>query len=437
MNSSENKTFCPYPWIHVMTQPTGTMSWCCVARDNIKDSEGRSMIVDKHNGSMSAAWNSKHMAEVRQQMYEGKEVKGCEHCYYLESVGQESYRTGYIRDWMAGDMGKDIERRIEESKNNDWKVKDDPVYLDFRLGNLCNLKCRMCQPQNSSQIYREFQKIMKEDDTFEPLAKQYNWGYMGEVIPEWWDSPSFLHDVIKWMPNLKKMYFTGGEPTVIERNYWIMEKAIEMGVSENMEIMFNTNCTNLRKDWQEMIGKFNNVTACLSIDATEGLIEYIRTNTKWDVAKKNIDFYISHPKVRTLIFSPVIQTLNIFDLEHLILYVEDLQQKTPDKRLWISYLICDYPPLLDIRIIPHELRKPAIERIEWLLEQPFKIYEQPQNKRGLEMVLNILKTADIENAEQLRKDFFEYMAKLDKPRNQDLLTSVPALKPLGDYVNKG
>jgi hypothetical protein len=278
---------------------------------------------------------------------------------------------------------------------------------------------------------------MKEDDTFEPLAKQYNWGYMGEVIPEWWDSPSFLHDVIKWMPNLKKMYFTGGEPTVIERNYWIMEKAIEMGVSENMEIMFNTNCTNLRKDWQEMLGKFNNVTACLSIDATEGLIEYIRTNTKWDVAKKNIDFYISHPKVRTLIFSPVIQTLNIFDLEHLILYVEDLQQKTPDKRLWISYLICDYPPLLDIRIIPHELRKPAIERIEWLLEQPFKIYEQPQNKRGLEMVLNILKTADIENAEQLRKDFFEYMAKLDKPRNQDLLTSVPALKPLWDYVNKG
>ena len=38
-----SKTFCPYPWIHVMTQPTGTVSWCCVARDNFK--LGRSRVV--------------------------------------------------------------------------------------------------------------------------------------------------------------------------------------------------------------------------------------------------------------------------------------------------------------------------------------------------------------------------------------------------------
>ena len=35
-----SKTFCPYPWIHVMTQPTGTVSWCCVARDNFKNDDG-------------------------------------------------------------------------------------------------------------------------------------------------------------------------------------------------------------------------------------------------------------------------------------------------------------------------------------------------------------------------------------------------------------
>lgn len=433
MDYKNNKTFCPYPWIHVMTQPTGTMSWCCVARENIKDSNGHSMMInDDRGGSMKAAWNSDHMRKVREQMFNGQEVKGCEHCYYLESVGQESYRTGYIRDWMSGSTGQDIERRIEFSKNNNWRVDEDPVYLDFRLGNLCNLKCRMCQPQNSSQIYKEFQKIIKIEPEFEELAKPHNWGYMGEIIPEWWDSEIFLSDVLEWMPNLKKMYFTGGEPTVIERNYWIMQKAIEMGISENMEIMFNTNCTNLRKDWQEMLGKFNNVTACLSIDAIEGLIEYIRSGTNWNIAKKNIQWYIDHPKVKTLIFSPVIQIYNIFDIERLILYIEELQQKT-DKRLWISYLICDYPQILDIRIIPKELRNPAIERIEWLLNQPFKIYEQPQNKIGLETVLNILRNEQLENSKTLRREFYQYNSKLDQYRNTNLLNSIPNLK---DFIQQ-
>ena len=39
MTKEYSKTFCPI-WIHVMTQPTGTVSWCCVARDNFKNDDG-------------------------------------------------------------------------------------------------------------------------------------------------------------------------------------------------------------------------------------------------------------------------------------------------------------------------------------------------------------------------------------------------------------
>ena len=69
-----------------MTQPTGTMSWCCVARENIKNENGHSMIIDKNNGSMKAAWNSTHMKKVREQMYNGEEVKRSEeHTSELQS----------------------------------------------------------------------------------------------------------------------------------------------------------------------------------------------------------------------------------------------------------------------------------------------------------------------------------------------------------------
>lgn len=423
----DNKTFCPYPWIHVMTQPTGTMSWCCVSRENIKDSSGRSMTVNKHDGSMSAAWNSDHMKEVRLQMIAGEEVKGCEHCYYLESVGSESYRTGYIRDWMNGKSAEEISQRIEFSKNNGGVVNEDPIYLDFRLGNLCNLKCRMCQPQNSSQIYKEQQKVIKLDPKFEDIVKPHSWGHLGEVIPEWWDSESFLEDTTKWLPGTKKMYFTGGEPTLIERNYWIMKKAIEFGVSEDMEIMFNTNCTNLRSDWKEILSHFNKITACLSIDAIGDALEYIRTGANWDTIKKNIQWYVDMPNVSCVQFSPVIMSLNIFAIKDLLLYIEEVQLTT-QKPMWISYLICDYPVVMDLRAMPQQLRDKAIEEIKWLRDQPLKIFNIPQNKDGLTTILNILENKYLPESDKLWQEFITYMQTLDKYRNQNLYEIFPMLE---------
>ena len=34
--SEYSKTFCPYPWIHVMTHPTSTVNFCCVATGQVK-----------------------------------------------------------------------------------------------------------------------------------------------------------------------------------------------------------------------------------------------------------------------------------------------------------------------------------------------------------------------------------------------------------------
>ena len=60
----------------------------------------------------------------------------------------------------------EIERIIEKSRENDYHVDEPPQYLDFRLGTLCNLRCRMCQSQNSSAIYKEL-----KDDEVEKIKK--------------------------------------------------------------------------------------------------------------------------------------------------------------------------------------------------------------------------------------------------------------------------
>ena len=97
--SEYSKTFCPYPWIHVMTQPVGTLSFCCVAGNNLKQDEGFTefdgmqlgvpFMMDK-GAKMSDAWNGKHMKHIRRQMDVGEKVVGCEPCYDLEKYGIHS-----------------------------------------------------------------------------------------------------------------------------------------------------------------------------------------------------------------------------------------------------------------------------------------------------------------------------------------------------------
>ena len=56
-----------------------------------------------------------------------------------------SYRENYIKDWMGFREADNIKQIIEKSRTNNYHVEEESMYLDFRLGTLCNLRCRMCQ----------------------------------------------------------------------------------------------------------------------------------------------------------------------------------------------------------------------------------------------------------------------------------------------------
>ena len=147
-----SKTFCPYPWIHIMTQPSSTINFCCVANGQIKKDDGSILMLNKGD-DISTVWNNNHYRKIRKQMVEGERVDGCEPCYELEDLGIPSYRENYIQDWMGFHREADnIRQIVDDSIVNDYVVKESPQYLDFRLGTLCNLRCRMCQSQNSLSL---------------------------------------------------------------------------------------------------------------------------------------------------------------------------------------------------------------------------------------------------------------------------------------------
>ncbi len=422
-----SKTFCPYPWIHVMTQPTGTLSWCCVARDNFKNDDGS--MVDLNKGDrIESVWNNDHMRKIRKQMLNGEVVKGCEHCYDLEDMGFPSYRTNYIRDWFEySDRGEEIVQRIEQSKRNGYRVEEPPMYLDFRLGNMCNLKCRMCQPQNSSQINKEYVKMEKADpEAGQFIRDNFTWGHFAENITPWQDDPEFLRQVEEWLPGVNKLYFTGGEPTIIERVYWIMEKCVEMGIAKDIELVFNSNMTNIQKRFLDLIEQFKNVLMCISVDAYGHENEYIRGASHWSKVEENLRKYCASDVIGTVLFSPVIQIYNVLTIGKLLDFCEELEEEY-GRQVFVTFLICDYPTSLDFRNCPDQVREVAAGRLEEWLKKSKILVNRPENKQSIEATIKALKENRKENWEQELVTFKKYTEMLDKQRKESMQEALPEL----------
>ena len=426
----DSKTFCPYPWISIMTQPTGTVSWCCVARDNFKQDDGS--MVDLNRGhKIEDVWNSNHMRKIRKQMIEGDVVKGCEHCYDLEDMGFPSYRTNYIRDWFEySGKGEEIHDIIERSINNDYRVEEAPMYLDFRLGNMCNLKCRMCQPQNSSQIQKEYKKIENADpDAAQFIKDNFTWGQFVDELTNWEDDPEFLRQVEEWLPGVVKLYFTGGEPTIIERVYWIMEKCVEMGIAKDIELVFNSNMTNIQKRFLDLVEQFKSVLMCISVDAYGHENEYIRGASHWSRVEKNLRAYCASDVVGTVLFSPVIQIYNVLTITKLLDFIESLEIEY-GREVFVTFLICDYPTSLDFRNCPEQVREVAAGRLEQWLQRSKVLKNRPENVQSIEATIKALKENRKENWRQELLTFGKYTDMLDKQRKESMEEALPELHKL-------
>jgi MoaA/NifB/PqqE/SkfB family radical SAM enzyme len=203
----------------------------------------------------------------------------------------------------------------------DWE-NDDPDqlwFLDLKLGNICNLKCRICGSWSSSKwAAEELEYMPKGSDKKQHIA--YQWLRQGawprNKDTNFWDNLKTL------LPNIRYLEFTGGEPWLIEEHFALLKYAVEQGYSKNIDIHYNTNATQMPDEfdaaiWQE----FGRVDIAFSIDNVGARFEYERYGAKWELANKIIDYVhysrAAMPNITTqLCFTINVQ--NVYYLDELL-----------------------------------------------------------------------------------------------------------------------
>jgi sulfatase maturation enzyme AslB (radical SAM superfamily) len=352
-------TFCALPWIHLATRTGGTMQICCVSTHNIPTDDGvRPLRLGKDR--YADAWNSRFIREVRERILRGEKIDACRHCHAEEALGGHSMRKGFNEAWL-GAHGAEIMERVETSKTNGFQVEKPPLYLDLRQGNLCNLRCRSCSPENSAMVQREFQGLASKSDWF---RLQVHSGEVAKEVADWYEQPSFQEELRGLLPHVRKLYFTGGEPTLIDDNYKLMQECVTNGYAADIELMFNINLMLVPDEFITLLPHFKRTLINLSVDGFGRVQEYLRPPSKWSTIERNLRKLLNANIANLhLTIDPVFQLTNALQITDLFRYVQALNVAYP-RRLQILPIILDEPRHLDSQLLPEEARRTAIERLE-------------------------------------------------------------------------
>src|SRR5688572_19702967 len=124
-------------------------------------------------------------------MHAGKRLDACRLCYQDEENGIRSYRQWANEYWLgASGSAEAVARSVERSQSAGFEAAR-PLSFDLRLGNLCNLKCRMCSAGFSSQIEKdEVHSAWRPHDTPGRLEHRFETN-----VPEWSESPQLLDEL--------------------------------------------------------------------------------------------------------------------------------------------------------------------------------------------------------------------------------------------------
>lgn len=301
-----NDKFCVLPWISLETSPIGTVRPCCLAKDEIVDENNKKFkVID---ASLVDIQNSAHMDKLRQDFLDGKKPDTCQRCWSVEDAGGTSKRMHTL------DRLKDI-----LANETTWTIEPKELkFLDLKLGNICNLACRICGSWSSSTYASEELKQLKYDARKDSYArimiKEGAWPRANES--RFWDELDFHADEIRYLE------FTGGEPFMIKEHFELLQKLVDRNLAQHIEIHYNTNGTIYPDEWVDVWKQFKHVEVAFSIDDLGKRFEYQRHGANWDEVMINLNKFIELKNNASNISLQICTTVNIFN----IYYLEEIAQ---------------------------------------------------------------------------------------------------------------
>jgi len=445
---SASPSFCILPWIHFATRPNGDMRLCCNANSSGAGFDHEIGLVKNESGKPAnfgyetpmSAWNNDYMKSVRTTMLKGEIPASCRKCYEEEKIGVVSKRIWETGTWYRD--GVDVPELIRQTKE-DGTVPEELIYLDLRLGHTCNIRCVMCSPHDSSKWVGDHKKLIPILQDPE-VKRQMQWDRK-EFNNFWHEKDTFWEEMYRQIPNLKQVYFAGGEPLMIKEHKLFIEEIVRQGYQDKILLRYNSNGLLVDDELIELWSKFKKVKFAVSMDACYERDEYIRHPTDWATVEHTLHMLDNTPDNIQTSLATAIQ---IFNVKHLPDFMK-WKVESGFKKLNIGNVpggvqmggglvnmhLLYIPTFLSIQILPKEDKQEVEERFMDFKDWLWKNYRQDDdywkvNPYGWKRWEAVLKHMNAEDNSHLLPGFKEYVNKLDAIRGLNAASVFPELAHL-------
>ena len=390
-----------HPFTGLATREDGAVKACCRSHP----------VGHIEKQSLEAIWNNDTMRRIRSQVLTGERPPECAPCFALEDQGVESLRQRHIK----GDIP---EARINlypnalEHLQTEMTMPFEIPTMEIKLNNLCNLKCRMCNPTDSTswndwdQVEEFYQKennyLVKVIQDLNLVRKPYLDKF--DNNPNWWDSFE------KNLPYFRRVEFAGGEPLLIKQYYDFMDHMIETGANEKTMLELYSNCSVWNPLFIDRLLKFKRARFVMSIDGVDKVAEYNRKGTKWDIVRENV-FKFARLPIHQLHYNVAISPYNLLDFTNLAKFLMQVYEINNGLQTRCYSVTVPYP--LHWVHLNQDLRGRVINEIDQSLE-----ILAPNNFDILKKELRAIKAHILKTNPEKPELFVEYTKRLDIIRNE-------------------
>jgi MoaA/NifB/PqqE/SkfB family radical SAM enzyme len=402
MNIPHDK-FCVLPWVSLETSPIGTVRPCCLAEDEITNNAGDKF--DLNHASFPAIQNSDYMQDLRQQFLDNKQPQTCRKCWKEERSGRTSKRM------------HTLDRLKHMIPEQDWTVDAKPLmFLDLKLGNICNLKCRICGSWSSSTFAaEELANLGPNED------KKSNHHYRMLRAGAWpRENPTFWSEIDQVVDQIQYIEFTGGEPFMIQEHFDLLQRLVDRGIAGQIEIHYNTNGTQWPEQAKSIWRHFKAVEIAFSIDDVGARFEYQRSNAVWSEVQHNLAQFRQLRDCMSNVQLQVCTTVNVFNVFYIAEVANWIEQQDFDFVYWnmmheaYYFSISTLPETVKQVIAQQLTRAPVSDNTRTEFDNIIKFMNGGASLDGFMLRMKI--------------------ADLDRKRGQDLRNVEPEFAKLIEYV---
>jgi sulfatase maturation enzyme AslB (radical SAM superfamily) len=392
----QSKTYCVMPHIGMSIQNNGDLCVCNRNDQSLKNDQQEIIFI--HKDSLRDSWASPtrkmivDLLDSGQGMPQNQDNHHCQGCYDYEQAGQTSPRQSF------NELFKDVISSVTQ-----------PRVLIIKPGNVCNLACRMCNPETSSSWYTDAYKIaVKREGITESFAKYTkNFEHIRNGFNK--DNINFWRDLAEWLPGLVFLDIYGGEPFLSKELFDTLDKSPN---PENTSLQLHTNVTIYNEKYLEILSKYKSVNIGLSIDShIPDQLNYIRYPIDADEILENLqkfkNFFIDAGNV-SLNITCTVNPLNIYN-------IDEIFTELSNYGINVGLNFVSYPCEYDVRILPGSVKSEILNKNLKLRDHfgEFFLQELPSADTYLKKFWQITKDLDSfrnQSFEKLFPDYYQLLA---------------------------